>query len=200
MFLLVASSFPINTTLNPLHHNPRPLSHSLSRPSLCVAASSQKCLILPLSGVQQRSEDEGQPFSLSSFSSAVPLLRLPALFKAALFFSFHLLSFFPHLFGFPFFLACGIALALPSTGRRVKYPSPVNFKGENSPSASPVFIALSLCRILDFSPLFTFQSVSFTSWSLSCLSVYVLNVRVRGSFTSCKIVVIKGLCSCSLTQ
>lgn len=91
--------------LKPLHPNPPPPPphHSLSHLSLCVAASSEKCLILPLSGVRERGEEEGQPFSLSSFSSAVPPLRLPTLFKAALFFPFHLLSFFPHLFGFPFF-------------------------------------------------------------------------------------------------
>lgn len=76
-----------------------PLSRSPSCVSLCVAASSEKCLILPLSGVQERNDEEGQPFSLSlplsSFSSAVPSLCLPTLFKAALFFSFHLLSFSP---------------------------------------------------------------------------------------------------------
>lgn len=125
LFLFVASSFPINATLNQLHHKSRPPSQSLSHLSLCVAASSEKCLILPLSGVQERSEEEGQPFSLFSFSSAVSMLRLPTLFKAALFFSFHLLSFFPLIcLGFLFSPACGIALSLPGTGRRVKYLSP----------------------------------------------------------------------------
>lgn len=101
--------------LNQFHLKPAPSqpstpppSHSLSHLSLCVAASSQKCLILPLSRVQERSEEEGQPFSLSSFSSAVSLLRLPTFFKAALFFSFHLF-FFPSSvwvsFFFSFFLS-----------------------------------------------------------------------------------------------
>lgn len=68
--------------------------------------------------------------SLSSLSSGVPLLRLLTLFKAALFFSFHLFFFFPSCLGslFFLFLACGIVLALPSAGRRVKYPSSVNFR------------------------------------------------------------------------
>lgn len=80
--------------------------------------------------------------------------------------------FFPSSVWVPFFflfLACGIALALPGTGRRVKYPSPVNFRGENSPSASPVFIALCLRPILDFSSPFTPQSVCFKSRSVPLL-------------------------------
>lgn len=148
----VTSSLPINSTLNPLHHPPTPTTpafyHFLSHLSLCVAASSEKCLILPLSGVRDRSEEEGQPFSLSSLSSGVPLLRLLTLFKAALFFSFHLLSFFPPVwvpFFFVFlflFLAFGIALALPGTGRRVKYPSPVSFRGGELSRSLYCFVSL----------------------------------------------------------
>lgn len=152
---LLPNQFHLKPAPSPTYPHHPPFYHFLSHLSLCVAASSEKCLILPLSGVRDRSEEEGQPFSLSSLSSGVPLLRLLTLFKAALFFSFHLLSFFPPVwvpFFYFLFLACGIALALPGTGRRVKYPSPVSFRGENSPS---VFIALCLCLIFDFPSPFT---------------------------------------------
>lgn len=84
---------------------PPPHHHSLSHLSLCVAASSEKCLILPLSGVRERSEEEGQPFSLSLLS-ALPFLRCAYPPSSKLLFSSLFISFLfsPHLFGFPFFL------------------------------------------------------------------------------------------------
>lgn len=109
-----------------------PFYHSLSHLSLCVAASSEKCLILPLSGARERSEEEGQPFSLFSFSSAVPPLRLPTLFKAALFFSFHLLFFFPLIcLGSLFFWHAVSRLLSPALAdeSNTLLPPPVNFRG-----------------------------------------------------------------------
>lgn len=161
----------------PSQHALPPLSCSLSCVSLCVAASSEKCLILPLSGVREKRRRGTAIPSVSlslSLLSALPFLRCAYPPSSKLLFSSPF--FFPSSvwvsFLFLFSLACGIVLVLLGTGRRVKYPSPVNFMGENPPSAFPAFIALFLHPTLDFSPL-SLRNLSalHPAPCLSCLGV-----------------------------
>lgn len=201
LFLFVASFFPINATLNLLHHNPHP-PFPVSVPSIALCGSKLREVFNPAFERSAREKRRRGTAILSLFfqlcrSSAALTHPLQScsflLFSSPFFFSLICLGF---LFFFFFFLACGIALALPGTGRRVKYPSPVYFWGENSPSASPVFIALFLHRILHFSPLLLFNlSVSHPSPCLSHGRACVLKVMLRGDFQGCKTVVIKDLYS-----
>lgn len=95
---VVVSSFPINSTSNlPASHRSAPLALSVP---FFAGASSEKCLILPLSGVRDRSEEKGQPFSLLSVLAFLRCAYSPS--SKLLFSSFHLLSFFLSLFGFLF--------------------------------------------------------------------------------------------------
>lgn len=90
-----------------LHPGPGAASHfhSASRVPLCVVASSDERLILPLS----EREGEARKRDRHSFSLLIPPLCLPTLIKAALFFFFHLFSF---LFGIPLFIYFSFWLAL----------------------------------------------------------------------------------------